>query len=488
MLPAADSMWWLVVGGAFSLFGFGRLQRWPAPWLAPVFFLHYAQAVSPGVAALGIFVAYAVGIGIANWRVIPLPIWVHPGVAAVIAATQVAPYLVDRWLVPGLPLALGTLIFPLAWVIVEYASTRLSPSGAWGSAGHTQVRNPVLLQLVAITGLAGPGFLIAWFASVVRMVWERGLYAPGMMVSVVTLALVLTAVLFGGWWRWTRGARGRAVHVATIGWPEGIVERDTLLKLFSDSASRSESGRWDPLFDAIVAHFLARARAAARAGAAIISWPEVAVMIWRDAESTLHEKIAAVARETGTLICAGVGVFERGPGLGFENKALLFGSDGTLLADYTKTTAVPGFEARYGRRGSGTLPVVETAHGRVAVAICYDTDFPWLIRQVGAARADLLIIPTSDWEEIRELHLASAVCRAIENGTALLRPTRWGISAMADGRGHMVAQVDHCEKDSVILIGEVPVGWWPTLYPRLRETFVWLCAAVLAGFAAASFF
>ena len=174
MFPAADSLWWLTVGSVLSVFGFGRWQHWAAPWLAPVFFLHYAHAVSPGMAALGIFIAYSLAIGISNWRVIPIPGWLYPGVIAVIAATQVLPYLADRWLVAGLPLHVAVFVFPLAWVALEFASTRASPSGTWGAAGYTQMKNRALVQLTAVTGLAGPGFLIAWFASVAHTLWERG--------------------------------------------------------------------------------------------------------------------------------------------------------------------------------------------------------------------------------------------------------------------------------------------------------------------------
>lgn len=431
------------------------------------------------MATLGIFLAYAVAIGISNWRVIPLPAWLYPGVIAIIAATQVLPYLVDRWLVPGLPLAAAVFVFPLGWVAFELASTRASPFGTWGAAGYTQMQNRALMQLTTVTGLVGPGFLIAWFASIARMLWERGWQAPGMSFSVAVLVVVLAGVMVGGWGRLARAAPGRGVHVATIGWPEGIVERDDLIKLFSDGETRAQTARWQSVFDSVLAHFLARTREAVRAGARIVAWPEVTVMVWREELPQLRDQLAALARDTQAFVCAGVGVLERGPGLGFENRALLYGPDGKQLADYTKTTAVPGFEARHGKRGPGSLPVVETPHGRVALAICYDMDFPWLIRQAGTAQADLLIAPTSDWEEIRELHLASARCRAIENGVALLRPTRWGVSAMVDATGREIARLDHCEKESVILIAELPVGYRPTLYSRLGDGFAWVCAVAL---------
>ena len=300
-----------------------------------------------------------------------------------------------------------------------------------------------------------------------------------MIYSVAALVAVLAGVMVGGWWRLGRVAPGRGVHVAAIGWPAGIVERDDLIKLFSDGEVRAQTARWQAVFDSVLEHFLARTREAARAGARIVAWSEVTVMVWREELPRLLERLAALARESKTFVCAGVGVLERGPGLGFENRALLYGPDGGQLADYTKTTAVPGFEARHGKRGPGRLPVVETPHGRVALAICYDMDFPWLIRQAGAARADLLIAPTSDWPEIRQLHLDSATCRAIENGVALLRPTRWGVSAMVDATGREIARLDHCEKESVILIAELPVGARSTLFSRVRDGFAWACVLAL---------
>jgi apolipoprotein N-acyltransferase len=160
---------------------------------------------------------------------------------------------------------------------------------------------------------------------------------------------------------------------------------------------------------------------------------------------------------------------------------MLFTPDGTLAADYLKATAVPGFEAKYGARGDGRLPVVETPYGRLTMAICYDLDFPWLLRQAGQARADLLLVPASDWREIGVLHHDAAVFRAIENGVTMVRATRWGVSSMVDAAGRTIATLDHNMKASALLIVEVPIGARPGLYARLGDGFAWIWSAGLAG-------
>ena len=160
---------------------------------------------------------------------------------------------------------------------------------------------------------------------------------------------------------------------------------------------------------------------------------------------------------------------------------MLFGPAGNIAARYIKTTAVPGFEAKFGVRGDGRLPMVETPHGRITTAICYDLDFPWLIRQAGQGRADLLLVPASDWREIGELHHVAAVFRAVENGVTLVRATRWGWSAVVDACGRELARLDHFTASERVLIAEVPVAGRRTLYARIGDAWAWLCVAGLVG-------
>src|SRR4029078_1139596 len=80
------------------------------------------------------------------------------------------PFAVDRMLAGRVPAALASLVFPLAWVAVEYANSALSPYGSWGVFAYTQMDHLPLAQLLSVTGLWGVSFLIAWFASIASRV------------------------------------------------------------------------------------------------------------------------------------------------------------------------------------------------------------------------------------------------------------------------------------------------------------------------------
>ncbi len=477
------SLLWLTLGAAASVFVSGRWNRAAFAWIAPVFLLLYAHAVPPLPAALGIWAAATVATALSHWRVVPVPALAYPFVVALLTVPLVIPYLVDHWLAPQLPGVVGTLVFPLAWVTGEYLGARTNPFGTWGALAYTQAGNRLLVQLVSVTGIWGIPFLIAWFASLlawaVRAEFAWAVIGNGLLLY----AGVVMAVIAYGLWRiqW-KPAKTRRVTVATVGWPEGLIDREQLGRIFSATLEAEAIQQLRAVFDKIHDHFIAQTREAARAGAKIVVWPEASIVVFRDDYAALHKRLQALGRELGIYFLAGVAIVDpAAEKTKFENRALLYGPRGTLAANYIKSTAVPGFEVRYGLRGDGILPVVKTPYGRVTVAICYDLDFPWLIRQAGRQRADLLLAPASDWHEIGGLHHDAAAFRAVENGVAMVRTARWGISSMVDATGRAVALLDHRAKSSVLLIADLPVGARAGWYARIGDGFAWACIAALAG-------
>lgn len=478
-----DPLLWLALGAVAGVFVSGRWNRAAFAWIAPVFLLLYAHAVPPLPAALGIWAAVTVATALSHWRVVPVPALAYPLVVALLTLPFVIPYLVDRWLAPQLPGLVGTLVFPLAWVAGEYLGARLNPFGTWGALAYTQAGNRLLVQLVAATGIWGVPFLIAWFASLVAWAVRRDFAWSAVGGGVLLYAGVVLAVIAYGYWRirW-KPAKTRRVTVAIVGWPEGLIEREQLARIFSATLGAEAIQDLRAVFEKIHEHFMAQTREAARAGAKIVVWPEAGIVVFRDDYPALHKRFQTLGRELGIYFLAGVAIVDpAAEKTKFENRALLYGPRGTLVANYLKSTAVPGFEARYGLRGDGRLPVVKTPYGRVTVAICYDLDFPWLIRQAGRQRADLLLVPASDWPEIGGLHHDAAVFRAVENGVAMVRTARWGISSMVDATGRAVALLDHRVKSSVLLIAEIPVGARPGWTARIGDGFAWACIAALAG-------
>jgi len=477
-----DPYLWLAIGGLLSIFTSGRWSIAAAGWLAPLVLLHYAHAVPIWPGLLWLWLAAALALGIANWRVIPVPVFVYPFVALFLSASLVLPYLVDRLLAPSVPGFLSTLVFPLAWTTTEFLGARLSPFGTWGSLAYTQAGNRPLLQLASVAGLWGIVFVLAWFASVANWFWEGGFSNETSGMGLAIFSIILAVMLIAGRVRLTRAPSAmHSVRVATVGWPEGILDVEQIMRAFSPELTAEEQAALRVAFGRINEHFIAKTADAALAGAKIVVWPEANIMVYRADESALLTRLQALAREQDIYLLVGIAVLDVSTRLSFENRAMLFDPAGNNAARYIKTTAVPGFEVKFGVRGGGRLPMVETPYGRVTTAICYDLDFPWLIRQGGQGRADLLLAPASDWREIGELHHASAVFRAVENGVTLVRATRWGWSAVVDACGREMACLDHFAVSERVLIAEVPVAGRRTLYAYIGDTWAWLCVAGLAG-------
>jgi apolipoprotein N-acyltransferase len=157
---------------------------------------------------------------------------------------------------------------------------------------------------------------------------------------------------------------------------------------------------------------------------------------------------------------------------------------GSVVWDYAKTNHPLGDKAIFAP-GPGVLPMVNSPFGRLTTVICFDADFPSLIRQAGGA--DLLLVPANDWEPVAEFHSRMAIFRAIENGVSLVRPTGNGISLAVDDLGRLRAyNADYFMTGKHTLITTVPIKGRPTLYSRIGDSFAYLCVVVLivlSGFA-----
>ncbi len=78
---------------------------------------------------------------------------------------------------------------------------------------------------------------------------------------------------------------------------------------------------------------------------------------------------------------------------GIYNSAAVVDASG-VRAVYRKTHLWDR-EKLWFRAGSALPPVVDTAIGRIGVAICYDVEFPELTRHLGLAGADIVAVPTN---------------------------------------------------------------------------------------------
>jgi apolipoprotein N-acyltransferase len=160
-----------------------------------------------------------------------------------------------------------------------------------------------------------------------------------------------------------------------------------------------------------------------------------------------------------------------------ENHAVLLDPRGNVAWDYLKSKPVPGDGHA---PGPGVIPFVDTPYGRLATAICQDDFFPSLLRQAGRADVDILLLPSSDWESVAAWHAQQAPFRAVENGVALVRATRQGVSLATDSQGRVVGyKADYFVADDQTLVTSVPIAGTGTAYVRIGDGVAYASTAGL---------
>ncbi len=484
---------WLALGTMLSLFAAnGRWDLSLAAWLAPLFFLRFTRSSKPLIGFAFVWLASLGSLFFFFYQSeMPLQSPLLIAGSLVINTVLVLPYLIDRLVSPRLGLISGLLailIFPLSRVTFEFLNTLLiSPFGSIFSLAYTQYGNLPLLQIMSITGIYGVSFLIAWFASVANWTWEQGFAWPRIRRITLLYSGLLALVLLGGSIRLTFfPASAQLVRVAGMS-----IARSTLQNVsqtLSNFRRQKEIGNGDrgavrSIFTSISEELLARSQQEARAGAKIIVWPEAGVFTLEEDEANLIERGKTLAHQENIYLEMGFVVLRQMTA--YQDRAVLIDPAGRVIWTYDKAHPVPGLESFV--PGEGNVPVVDTPYGRLANVICFDADFPDLMRQAGGKGVDIMLVPSNDWRGIDPWHTHNATFRAIENGFSLVRQASRGQAMTVDYQGHVLAATDYFTTDQQTMIAYVPVKGVGTIYARAGDLFAWLCLTgllLLAGFVA----
>ncbi len=464
----------LLAAAVLLAFSSGRWVVSLAAWLSPLFLLRFVRG---GGAASRLTIAaallYAIGC-FTYWGIVPAPVPAYFAILLTLTLPGALPYVTDRLIRRGEDGFEATLIFPSTWVVTEYLISRTSPYGTWGSIAYTQVDHLPLIQSVAVTGLWGIAFLMAWTASVANWVWGCGFEWTRVRSGVLAWAGTLATVLLVGGARLALAPPGSPtlrVATFTVPTPERLSPWDLIQERREGSALAAVRAdlrtHHDSLFAAV--------RREAAAGARLVVWSEANAFVLADEAPAFEQRAAAVARETGVYLIIGLAVFTPGQGY-YENLFVAFDPSGARLARYHKARPVPGDPER---GADAAIPVFETSFGRIAGAVCFDGDFVDLMARAGREHADLLVIPSSDWRAIDPIHTRMALLRGVENGCAVVRPTNKGLSAAADHQGRVLATADFFRSRPNVMVAQVPVQGVRTIYARYPNLMVYFCALQL---------
>lgn len=471
---------WIWFGLGTALLPFAPFQTVVpiAAWLAPILLLRFARSKPariwvPAIASSG-YLATVVGTR-----------GFFPGstglVMGVVGMAVVLPYAFDRWLSPQMGGVARTLVFPCAATSIDY----LAGFGAFGTMGmsaYSQVGNRPLLAVSSVTGIWGIQFVIAWTASVANDAWEHGWDFGKVRSRVgIWLTAVLAIAILGG--ASTAFAVGQpTVMVAGLAPSHGFIETLQNLQLRpADLTIEEKTSISQQVLEPNIDDLLNRTRDAATAGARIVVWAEGAATVFEEHEAVVLERAAVAARENKIYLQIGlVSLLATEEYPTIENRAILLGPDGSVIWDYPKSTTPFGDG---NLPGPGIVPVVDTPYGRLATVICFDADFPSLIRQAGRKEADIILVPASDFGRAGEMHARMSIPRATENGASIVRPARQGVSLAADGHGRLLSyQDDYRTKTEQTIYASVPTEGVSTIYSALGDWFAW---SAIAGSTAA---
>ncbi|WP_445145744.1 nitrilase-related carbon-nitrogen hydrolase [Dyella sp. Tek66A03] len=454
----APLTWWVATALAALgwWFGSGIQPLWWLTWLAPLPVLWLAPRVRTRLAALAAFVALTIG-GLNQWTYLhtyiglPLPFIVYaigmPGLALALCVL-----LFRRLLLRGHTLA-AAWAMPTAWVAIEYINSLVSPHGTFGSIGYTQMDALAIIQVAALSGIWGIGFLVLLVPTAIAIQTAPQATKRGrIVVAAMTALLIMAAVGYG---------YGRLQAPATTTMRIGLVSLEKPIRpALADADGQALEARY---VDAI--------GRLANAGAKLVLIPETSFVT---SDATVPA-FAALAEQHALTI--GAGIDFKGDPRAERNMLMVLPSGGMAPATYNKRHLIPGFERQYTPGDSYTLLA---GTPRIGLAVCKDMDFHDVGHGYAARHAQLLLVPAWDFSIDGWLHSRMAIMRGVENGFAIARAARSGRLTLSDDRGRVVAEASS-EAHDAELVGNLPLHDTRTLYARWGDWFAWLNLIALAA-------
>ncbi len=185
---------------------------------------------------------------------------------------------------------------------------------------------------------------------------------------------------------------------------------------------------------------------AAATGAELVVAPELAVTGYTAEASSLElaepiegpitTRLGEIATNHG--IALAVSVLEQAEDKVF-NTGMILGPTGQLLARHRKTHLF-GHERRIFTAGDDAVTIASVGSFAVALLVCYEVEFPEMVRAAALAGADLVVVPTATWTYGQGSPFARQVigARATENNLFVAYANHCGPAADGDYMGDSI--------------------------------------------------
>lgn len=464
----------LILIAVLALFIGGRWNVPLAAWLAPICMLRFFRtSTKPWRDGILLWLVSTLPV-IVSWNGATFMAQIHPIAEAifflVVAPIGLIPYLLDRAYTRRFGASiLSTLVFPIALTATDFFSSGGSPIGTFGAVAYSQRDALPIMQLAAFTGLWGITFLIGWTASLTVSIWEQRFRPTRPMLAAICILALIPAL---GLSRLLLAPQTMpVVQVGGFSLPEGQ------LTALLTQAQSGDQAAFRREVEALHERQLDQIRTLAHQGAQIVVLQEGAGLGYTDQVQRLLTNAGALAREEQIYIVLPTVTFG---GERLENAVRIIDPSGAIVLNHIK---YGGNQFEGSVTGDGILQTVDTPYGKLSAVICWDADFPDIIRQAGAQDVALLFIPSNDWIAVKDIHAGMATFRAVENGLAIYRQTGQGVSVVTDAYGRTHNRIDLFAERSTAAFAAVHVTSTPiapvqTMYPVIGDS---VGAAMLVG-------
>lgn len=218
----------------------------------------------------------------------------------------------------------------------------------------------------------------------------------------------------------------------------------------------------------------AGARRAAAAGARLLVTPEMSLSGYNIGRRRLRElaepengpmcdEVARIAAESGIAVVHG---WPESAGDRIYNSVRVVGADGSGLASYRKTHLFGDFERSNFTAGDTGVVQADVEGLTIGLVICYDVEFPELVRAHALHGTELLVVPTAlmaPWNFVAETLIParafeSQLFIAYTNWTGRERELEYcGLTRIAGPDGRIVAALDASTADVLVADLRLPL-------------------------------
>jgi len=373
-----------------------------------------------------------------------------------------------------------------AWVVWEFARSRLLSGFGWAALGHSQYRNIPLIQWASWTGVFGISFVLAAVNSLIAGAMTQTSHERW---KILAAALMIAAGAWGAGHLLLPDSRHDVAPLRAAVIQPNIAQED----------------KWDPFKHEEIFNRLGRmTQKAAQEHPDLVIWPESSLPAWPAQMPRMMVLSSALARRLATPMLIGYVHQKSGR---YYNSAGLIASDGRWQGEYDKRHLVPfGEYIPLGRMIpllSKIVPIEDVSPGKTltvfhlatadqrqydfSVLICFEDTVGSVARALTAAGGQILINITNDawFQETRApwLHLQAAVLSAAALHRPLIRCANTGVSAAISASGEIQGVLTGEGGRAVFQPGIKIFTVYPnsseTIYLKFGDIFAYLCIACL---------